>query len=253
MKRAAWVGIVAVATWMTADLSAGTSLRDAKADVKAAAKKLQDAAGYSWVSTPKSENAGGGQGGNRVQAGPTEGKLEKGGFVWIKTTQGENSTEAVLKGGKVAVKTADGWKAGSEFQGNQGGQGGRRDPAAGLARRLANFKEPAVDAEAMVDKVGDLKDEGEGVFSGPLSEEGVKALLSFGGRGGNNAPQVTDPKGTAKFWLKDGALVKYEYVTQGKMTFGQREININRTTTVEFKDVGSTKVEVPDDAKKKLE
>ena len=246
MKRVAWIGILG----MTASLVAAAP--DAKADLKAAAKKLQDASGYGWTSTPKSE--GGGGGGNRPQAGPTEGKLEKDGFVWIKSTQGENSTEAVLKGGKVAVKTADGWKAGSEFQGNQGGGQGRRDPAAGMARRLQNFKAPAVEAEGLVDKVSDLKDEGEGVFSGPLSEDGVKALLSFGGRGGGgNAPKVTDPKGTAKFWVKDGSLVKYEYNTQGKMTFGQRDITINRTTTVEFKDVGSTKVEVPDDAKKKLE
>src|SRR5207248_10446728 len=125
MKRMAWVGIAGLAASLVAAANP-----DAKADVKAAAKKLQDAAGYSWVSTPKSDG-GGTQ--NRFQPGPTEGKLEKDGFVWIKSAQGENSSEAVLKGGKVAVKTADGWKAGSEFQGgNQAGGQGRRDPAAGM-------------------------------------------------------------------------------------------------------------------------
>jgi hypothetical protein len=252
MKSVAWIGILGLA----ASLAAEANPRDAKADIKAAAKKIQDASGYSWTSTPKSEGGGGGGGqGGRFQPGPTEGKLEKDGFVWIKTTQGDNSTEAVLKGGKVAVKTADGWKAGSEFQGGQGGgQQGRRDPAAGLARRLQNFKAPAIDAEGLVDKVGDVKDEGEGAFSGALTEDGAKSLMTFGGRGGGgNAPQITDPKGTVKFWVKDGALVKYEYNVQGKMTVRDREININRTVTVEFKDVGSTKVEVSEDAKKKLE
>ncbi len=247
MKRIAWIGIAGLAASLVA-----ASNPDAKADVKAAAKKLQDASGYSWVSTPKSEGGGGG-GQNRPQPGPTEGKLEKDGAVWIKSTQGDTSSEAYLKGGKSAIKTADGWKAGSEFQGNQAGGQGRRDPAAGMARRLQNFKAPAVDAEGLVDKAGDLKDEGEGVFSGALTEEGAKALLTFGGRPGGNAPQIAEPKGTVKFWLKDGALAKYEVNVQGKMTFNNNDVQINRTTTVEFKEVGSTKVEVPDDAKKKLE
>jgi hypothetical protein len=248
MKRMAWIVIAGLAASLVAAANP-----DAKADVKAAAKKLQDASGYSWTSTSKSEG-GGGQGGTRPQAGPTEGKLEKDGLVWIKTTQGDNSNEAFLKAGKSAIKTADGWKAGSEFQGNQGGQGQRRDPAAGMARRLQNFKAPAVEAEGLVDKAGDLKDEGEGLFSGPLTEEGAKALLSFGGRpgGNNNGPQISDPKGTVKFWIKDGALVKYEINVQGKMTFNNNDRDINRTTTVEFKEVGSTKVEAPEDAKSKL-
>jgi len=244
MKRIAWIGILGLAASV-----ASAAARDAKADVKAAAKKLQEASGYGWTSTSKSEGAApGGQ--NRPQAGPTEGKIEKGGFACIKSTFGETTTEAVLKGGKVAVKTADGWKAGSEFQ---GGQQGRRDPAAGMAQRLATFKEPAVEAETLVDSIADLKDEGEGLFSGALSEDGVKALLTRGGRPGGQAPTVAEPKGSAKFWVKDGGLVKYELNVQGKMTFGEREIALNRTTTVEFKDVGSTKVEVAEDAKKKLE
>src|SRR5579862_5962941 len=194
MKRIATMGVAVLASALVA---AGTP--DAKSDLKAAAKKLEDASGYSWTSTTRNE-AGGAQDGNRPQPGSTEGKLEKDGCVWIKTTRGDASTEAFLKSDKVAVKTADGWKAGSEFQGNQGGQGRRRDPAAGLARRLRSFKAPAVEAAALVDKVGDVKDEGEGVFSGPLTEEGAKSLLIFGGRpGGNsNGPQISAPKGTAK-------------------------------------------------------
>ncbi len=249
MKR---ISRMAVAALATALVAAGNP--DAKSDLKAAAKKLEDASGYSWTSTIKNEG-GGTQGGNRPQPGPTEGKLEKDGFVWVKTTQGDTSTEAFLKADKCAVKTADGWKAGSELRGNQGGQGRRRDPAAGLARRLRTFKAPAAEADALLDKVGDLKDEGDGVFSGPLTEEGAKSLLAFGGRPGGNAngPQVSDPKGTAKFWLKDGALVKVETNVQGKITFNNTDREINRTTTVEFKDAGSTKVEVPDEAKAKLE
>jgi hypothetical protein len=55
-----------------------------------------------------------------------------------------------------------------------------------------------------------------------------------------------------KFWIQDGALTKYEVNIQGKVTAGDRESDVNRTTTVEIKDVGSTKLEVPADAKQKM-
>lgn len=229
------------------DLSAGASAKaDAKEDVKNAAKKLGDAASYSWTSTPKSEGTAAGKGG-RSQAGPSEGKTEKDGYTTLTTKAGEATIEAALKGGKVAVKSADGWKGAEEFAG--GGKGGQRDPAASLARRLRDFKGPAAQAADLADKAKELKAEGDAI-SGELTEDGAKALMSFGG--GGQAPEITGAKGTAKFWLKDGTLAKFEYNVQGKMKFGDREIDINRTTTVEVKDVGSTKVEVSEDAKKKL-
>lgn len=220
--------------------------RDAKDDVKAAATKLADAANYGWTSTVKSE--GGGQG-NRG-AGPTEGKAEKDGYTLITTKSGEASIEAVIKGAKAVLKTQDGWKSADEFA--PGGQGGQRDPVASMARRLRTYKAPAAEAADLVGKAKEIKDAGEGALGGDLTEEGVKALLSFGGRPGGQAPQIADAKGSIKFWIKEGVLVKYEYNVQGKATFGQREVVINRTTTVEIKEVGSTKIEVSEDAKKKL-
>lgn len=249
MKHLAWIGIVGLAGSLLG------ARPDAKADLKAAAKKLEDAGGYGWASSSKSEGGGGNGNRNRFQPGPVEGKLDKDGLVWIKTTQGETSTEAFLKAGKIAVKSGDAWKAGSDFDPSaQGGQG-RRDPAMGLVRRLQNFKAPAVEAGSVIDKLGDVKDEGDGVFSSTLSEDGAKELLTRGGRpGGNgNGAQVTDPKATVKMWVKEGILVKYELNTQGKVSFNNNEFTVNRTTTVEFKDVGSVKIEVPEEAKKKLE
>ena len=56
-----------------------------------------------------------------------------------------------------------------------------------------------------------------------------------------------------KFWIKDGALTKYEYNVQGKvMGREDQEMSINRTTTIEIKDAGKTKLTLPEDAKKKL-
>ena len=72
-------------------------------------------------------------------------------------------------------------------------------------------------------------------------------------KGGGAPPEPTDAKGSVKIWIKDGALVKYELKNSGKMSFGGNDIDINRTTTVEFSDVGSTKVDAPAEAKAKLQ
>jgi hypothetical protein len=54
--------------------------------------------------------------------------------------------------------------------------------------------------------------------------------------------------------VRDGRLAKYEIKVQGKIAVGtdKREVNISRTTTVEVKDVGTTKINLPDSAKSRL-
>lgn len=245
MKRMAWIGILGLGALV---VPARAETRDAKADVIAAAKKLAEAANYSWTSTPKSEGGGGG-GQNRMQPGPTDGKTEKDGFTVLSTKAGENTTESVLKGDKVAIKTAEGWKSAADLT----GAGGQRNPAAFAARALKTFKAPAAQLEGLAEKTRELKSDGEGAYSSELTEEGAKELLSGGGRPGGQAPTVAEPKGSLKVWVKDGVLSKYELVVSGKVTFGQREIAINRTTTTEIKEVGSTKVEVSEEAKAKLQ
>jgi hypothetical protein len=214
---------------------------DAKDDVKAAAKKLGEAQNYSWTSTVKNEGGGGGGRGG----GPTEGKAEKGGFTYLKMTRGENTIEAVLKAdgqaNKGAVKTQDGWASLAEAAEGEGM--GRF-----LARQMQTFKAPAAQAEELAGKVKDLKKDGD-AYVGELTEDGAKELLTF--RRGADAPAPKNPKGSAKFWVKDGALAKYEFNVQGTVTFQDQDRDINRTTTVEIKDVGSTKVEVPEEGKAK--
>jgi hypothetical protein len=210
-----------------------------KDDVTAAAKKLADKDNYSWKQ--KTENAGGGGFGG----GTSEGKIEKDGYLWLSMTMRDNTIEAVKKGDKGAIKTADGWQSLSEAT------SGDRGPAMFLARRLENYKAPAAQAEELAGKVTDLKQDGD-VYSGDLTEEGAKSQLTFGGRGGGNGPEISGAKGSVKFWVKDGLLTKYEIKVQGKVSFNGNDRDVDRTTTIEIKDIGSTKIEVPDDAKKKL-
>jgi hypothetical protein len=210
-----------------------------KDDVTAAAKKLADKDNYAWKQT--SENAGGGGRGG----GTYEGKTEKDGYLWLSITLRDNTIEVVKKGDKGAFKTADGWQSLSEAaSGDQGA-------APFIARRLQTFKAPAGQAEELVGKVKELKQDGD-AYSGDLTEDGAKAQLMFGGRGGANAPEISGAKGSVKFWAKDGLLSKYEIKVQGKVSFNGNDRDVDRTTKVEIKDIGSTKIEVPDDAKKKL-
>jgi len=104
--------------------------------------------------------------------------------------------------------------------------------------------------DQMGDEPVEIKKDGD-VYSGDLTEDGAKALLTAGFRR-NNANPPTNAKGSVKFWVKDGAITKYETKGTGKGQFNGESMDIERTTTVEIKDVGKTKVEVPDDARKKL-
>ena len=232
-------------------------------DVKAAVKKLTDASGYSWKTTvTMPENS-------RFRPGPTEGKTEKDGYTCVSMTMREDSKlEGIMKGDKVAVKGQDGaWKTPEEMAaarsaegGNGGGGGGeRRGPGRGFGggRMFQNYKTPAAQADELAGKAKDLKKADDAV-SGDLPEDAVKQLLSFGGRGrdgGNsgNGPDIKDAKGSVKFWLKDGALAKMELKVSGSMSFNGNDRSLERTTTTEISGVGSTKVEVPEEAKKKLE
>ena len=223
---------------------------DSASDVKAAAKKLSEKGNYSWKTTSESAGGGGGGGGGRFRIGPTEGKTDKDGTTLLSMTRGDNTVEAVLKGEKGAIKTDEGWKSLSEAA--EGGGDGQPNAARFTARMLQNYKAPAAEAEELAGKAKEIKKDGD-AYAGTLSASDVSALMTRGfRRPGGDAPEVGTPKGSVKFWVKDGVLSKYEYNLQGKMTFGDNEREINRTTTVEIKDIGTTKISVPDDAKKKL-
>jgi len=229
---------------------------DAKEELKAAAKKLADATGYSWKATTESASTAGGGGGGRF-GGPTEGKALKDGTICLMMTRGDNTIEAFKKGEKGAIKTQDGWQslADATAAGAGGGGGGQGNPGRFVARTLQNYKAPADEAAEIAGKVKELKKEGDALV-GDLTEEGAKSFMTFGrggaGAGGGTPPEISGAQGKAKFWVKNGVLSKYEYNVKGKMTFNNNDREIDRTTTVEIKDVGATKLEVPAEAKAKL-
>ena len=214
-----------------------------KDDVKNAAAALGSQTNYTWQATVEVPAD------SQFKPGPTDGKTEKGGYTTLKFVFGDNTTEAVKKGTNGAVNTDDGWKSLADAM-KDNGDGGF-NPTVFMARMVQNYKMPAVEAASLADDAKELKSDA-GVISGDLTEAGAKNLLSFRRRSGGDAPTITNPKGSMKFWVADGKLVKYQYHVQGTVSFNGNDRDVNRTTTVEIKNVNTTKIDVAADAKKLL-
>jgi hypothetical protein len=229
-------------------LLAGTSLLAAdtspKDEIASAAAALGNQATYAWHTTVETGN------GSAFRPGPTDGKTEKDGYTTIMLSFNDNSIEVVMHGTNAAVKTPDdGWQSAAEVLETGGGG---PNPARFAAYMTSGFKAPAEQAASLVTQVKDLAAGTNGI-SGELTEEGAKQLLAFRRRGNGDGPSVSSAKGSATFWLADGKLVKYQTHVSGTISFNGNDRDVDRTTTTEIKDVGTTKVEVSDDAKKKLE
>ena len=209
-------------------------------DVKSAAQKLAAADNYSWTTTVESP---------QFRPGPSHGKTEKGGYTYVDFTFQDNTIETVVKDKKGAIKTEDGWESLADAAKSNGDSG--FNPSMFLARRMQNFKSPATEAADMAGKAKAIA-KTDDVYSGDLTEDGAKSLLTFGRRGGGQPPAVNNPKGSVKFWVKDGVLTKYQFKVEGTINRDGDDVKVGRTTTVEIKDVGTTKVIVPDEAKSKM-
>ncbi len=210
---------------------------DAKDEVTKAAKALAEKPNYSWKTTVAVPE------GTQFRPGPTEGKTDKDGTMYIVMTFGDNMTEAVIKGEKVTYTNQDGdWQVPDDA-----GEGRGRF----MGAMLRNIKAPAAQAQEIAAATKELKKEGD-AYTGELTEAGAKSLMSFRRRAGGDGPEIKNAKGTAKFWVKDGALSKFEYKVTGTMSFDGNDRDMDRTTTTEIKDVSSTKVVVPEAAKKKI-
>lgn len=214
-------------------LAAETSPKD---EISGAAKKLAQQGNYAWKTEVEFS-------GNAV--GSLEGKTQKDGLVQLTMAFGGFQSEAFLKGTNGAVKQQEeAWRSLTELAAAEGDEArqGRM-----MARILQSYKAPAPEIQDLLSKIKELKQNGE-AFAADLTEEGAKALLSLGGRRGGEMPEPSKAKGAVKLWLKDGLPVKYELKLEG--TYGDRDMD--RTTTIEIKEVGKAKVELPEEAKKKL-
>lgn len=205
-----------------------------------AARRLDNKPNYSWATTMKEAD------GSAGKLGTIEGKAEKGGVTGLSFSVGGLPVTVCMKGEKGAANAMMGWQTFDQIA-QMGGT-----PAA-VVRYLRSSKTPAAETTFLAGKVKELT-AADGAITGELQDAAVQDLLLFGTRQseGAAAPKTTEARGAVKFWIKNGALTKFEVKISGKVTAGEKESAINRTTTVEIKDVGTTKLVVPDEAKAKL-
>lgn len=214
-------------------------------DLKAAVGKLAEAPNYSWTTATELEGA-------QWRPGTVSGKAEKGGYAVIKQERDGNVTTAVVKGERGVVQTDDGWKTAEELRASAQGGGGGGGAMRGAV--LLRTRPPADEAAHLLEKVKELK-MADGVISGDLTEEGAKELMMFGRRGGGGGGQFPEPKNTkgwVKCWVKDGQLTKMQVQVSGTYSRNGEDRDMTRTSTHELKDIGTTKLEVPEEARKKL-
>ena len=220
---------------------------------------------YSLVTLPLPSNAPSrrGPGGSR---GPTS-----------------NVTTVVFKGAiQYAVQVDEAWRLPSELPSSSGrrsggpggppgsgrppgsggppGSSGRgRGPGGGEAGKPAAYSNvqnslsrPHEEIGVIVAGASDFKSE-DGVISGKLTEIAAALLLV---RPGQKDIEPRRASGTFRFWIQEGMLVKYETQVEGVLsvlTNGERrEVTVNQTTTTSLSQVGTTTVDIPAEAKRKL-
>jgi hypothetical protein len=230
------VGMFASSVVWASDAAPSNQVSDAIAKLKAATN-------YSWtVTTVTPPDA-------PFTPPPIKGQTDSAGFAKFSTEFGDNTAEVVLKGDKAAFKGDEGWQlavAGGGFSPDM------------FALHLARNGTPGEEAGIILKGVKELKALDGGALGGDLSAEAATDLLTFGPRrsAAKANPDMPGPKGakgSARFWVKDGALVKYQTHLTGTVSFDGNDTTLDFTRTTEIQEVGTTKMNIPDGAKKKLE
>ena len=206
-------------------------------DVTSAAQKLGNEASYSWQMTTVVPAD------SPYKPRPSSGKTVKGDVTYVKLSFRNNTTEIYMKGTNAVLTDPDGgWQTLADAESS--GQG----PARFIGGMVRNFKSPAAQAADLVADCQNLT-QTNGTYTSDLTADGAKKLLTFGrGRGGS--PTVSNPSGTATFWVANGELTKYEIHVKGTVTRNDNDMTVDRDTTTEISDVGATTVPLPDDVKK---
>jgi hypothetical protein len=213
-----------------------------RSQIDDAIAKLKTAPNYSWTATIVTPPDA------PFTPAPVKGQTDSSGYAKFSTQFGDNEADAILKGGKVAFKGDEGWQLAVA-------RGGFSPEM--LALNLARNGPPAEEAAIILKGIKELKPLDGGAVGGDLTADAATDLLTFGPHRSNakensDMPGPTGAKGSAKFWIKDGALVKYQTHLTGTVSFDGNDTALDFTRTTEIQDVGTTKLDIPDEAKKKL-
>jgi hypothetical protein len=208
---------------------------DPREEVTAALGKVADAGSYTWNRVTDDTASGGGR-------TSETGQTDTSGYTLVDLNTGDGYLHVCLKGGSAVINAGQGWKSQDDLA-DQG------RVLRVVARVVRGIKSPVMVARSVISRAQELKRDGESCtaeFTGEDASNLLAAVFDVRGR------DITNPTVTVKFSVREGNLTEYEVRAAGTVSRQGMNTEVTRTITVEFSNVGSTKVEVPDDAKAKL-
>ncbi len=213
-----------------------------------AAAKAAEMTNYSYKTTTITEGLGKGGVGKPVVI---EVKIEKDKPWQLKA----GGAEQFKQGEKVIVKEGDAWKEMAKPE--KPADGSKPDrKAMAINMALRGLKAPHEQVKDIGTKIKDVKREdsdGGACYSGELTEDAAKEFGAIQtGKGGNKGPSFKVTGSVKVFVNGEGSITKLEIVTEGKGTVKDQEMTVKQTKTIEISEVGSTKVEVPEEVTKLL-
>jgi hypothetical protein len=211
-------------------------------DLAAAAKKASEMESYTFKIEAKA-------GKGKHEAPSFEGRYQKDQPLALKS----GPTEGFKKAGVVVAKEGEEFKRVEKRK--KGDKGAKKDASPALA--FFDVKLPHEDFEGLekrfekVEKAAE-KENDCAVWSGALTPEAARGFGSSGSKG--EAKANLTYSGTCKVWINgQGAIVKLEASVDVKGENKKGEISQHVTKTITLSEIGTTKVEVPEAAKKALE
>jgi hypothetical protein len=228
--------------------SVSIAAADPADDIQAAVTKVAQSDNYSWhtaidghsVFTPGPYGPGEALPAhtmpNERWSQTFDGKTNRDGLSLVTVSESGQSFDAVIVGQKAIIKVDNEWKTPDEIQPGGG-------PMAAFPLRMTipiqfvvqwakNFQSPAGLLLSELKNIQNIKS-ADGGYTADLPPE----------------PNTHDTSRTIQVWIKDGSLTRFQIQTAGNLA----EQSWDNTDTTDLSGVGTTKVELPADAKAKLE
>jgi hypothetical protein len=176
----------------------------------------------------------------------TRGKVDPGGFTSVSMDLGSRTIQGYRYENKAYVSCAQrNWRSEPLLRNDE-------TPGEFMARLVRRVIPPATELDLILKNGDKLKKDGE-LLSADLPPGLVSKFLDQGtGRPAKTKRKDPSGTGTVKIWTKDGAVTKYEIKLSGKVEIDGKETDVDRTRTIEITDVGTTTIDLPDQARKKF-
>jgi hypothetical protein len=228
---------------------AGPIPGDAKGDLEEALRKLSAAENFTWVAMTIEEV----EGKDPQPAETVEGKWAKGGWCQLSRPKTKTTTDAIVKGDRIAVLLPEGWKIMDVKEAAPAA--GKPDKTVRQAQQLMHAKFPLDEAKFLLGRAEDLVKRENGLYSGRFTNLDVPIILERAQAAGHKIPQFDEPRARINFQIEGGLLSSFELVISGGVVKAKKGQVVESLIGigVDFSDVGRTTFEIPDEARKLLE